>query len=404
MSIRETREYLLDLGRRLKIKDNDFEAWYNVPYKTLESDQGGVGQGHLAKFDFSRYRMFSLAFPEHTWHPWLFPRSLNILDKIDDESRLRFGRYLEEKLGIQKPEEWYRITRADLAKIDHPRLFRSQAEMVQFLRDIYPDINWDPNRMAWTTLGFSHLHSTLQQLFPPDFVLRPAEYFPAHEPIRNIALINRYLVIPKSKLLFEYQGPIGFAKQILEGKENLTIVPPTDYLQGILAKERMTLIAIPFWWNREKGSLLNMIFQKRQDLFEESQVLAAYKDVALSALPIPESASVADLNLSDIYAQRYAVDPRFDHLNRKKAPKKSRKRKEMSPRVSRYVTKEQHDALMNAFLADRKLKAARRKQLAISLGLDEDKVKKWFQYRRKVERMKAKKLATEQGNESHASS
>lgn len=308
----ETREKITILGQKLGIKHDDFKAWYSVSKKTLENY---LGRNVFEKFG-TRYRLFSYTFPEHPWEPWFFHGSFSLLRKLDLDNRLRFGTYLEGKLGIRNPEDWYRITKADLSNCGHPRLFHSLTHMVQFLRERYPSILWDPNRMSWTSLGFSHLQTTLQQIFPE--VLHPSSFFLPSDNIQHIAQKNRFLVAPKSKLMFEYQGPIRYAKEILEAREYLRIADSdSELIQGLLKREGLTFVPIPFWWDRKKESLLSTIFRKREDLFDEDGLLAGYRDAALAYEPIPDSISRNDLTLSDRAARSFLADPRFDHLTLK---------------------------------------------------------------------------------------
>lgn len=309
-SIKRTREFLIALGHKLNIDPFDYSLWYKISYRTLESEPRG--QRHLAKFGHSRFELFSTVFPEHEWHPWLF-KSLHLVRNKSSPNELKsFLVHVEKLLGISKPEEWYGVTRADFEKIGLEGKFRKQSDLVDLLRSVYPNISWDVGKMAWSSLGLSHLHSTLSELFP-DSVLYSKEFLIrlGRPPIPTLR--DRVLVVPHSNLIFEYQGPISYAKPIMEAHESLLRFDSPD-LKDLCCELSFTLISIPFWWNRDQSSILAEIFSRRKDLFEASAPLASHSSQASSSEPIPSSMPLKDLKVNSHYVTHWAQDPRFSHI------------------------------------------------------------------------------------------
>src|SRR5690606_31396947 len=128
--------------------------------------------------------------------------------------------YLEKELHIRRPEDWYSVAYPDLARLNVPRrLFLNQDKFVQWLKEVYPNVNWEPEKMAWSSLGWSHFQAILAQLFPGEAI--PLVNEVDRESAEMGPLSNRIIMIPKYKLSLEYQGPISYAKSIIEKQKTL---------------------------------------------------------------------------------------------------------------------------------------------------------------------------------------
>lgn len=305
--IAKMRASLLQTGQSLNIPLGDYEKWYQVPFDTLVES---VGLYPLVQLSFSRHKLFSLAFPEHTWHPWLFKsvRKSKVYPSLEDQRK--FAKHLEEYLGITKPEDWYGVSRRDLAPIDLQGLFRNQSDYIKFLKAVYPNIDWDPEKMAWSSQGWSQLESVLELLFP-GLVVASKEFFGHASVPPSLHKLDRILVVPALRLIFEYKGPIDYATEILDKGSTLK-VRDSDILADLTAQMKdFTPISVPFWWDRQKNSLLADIYQLRKDLFEESGPLAAYSTLASASTPTPREVSLSGLRINEGYSRRWKVDPRF---------------------------------------------------------------------------------------------
>jgi len=184
------------------------------------------------------------------------------------------------------------------------RLFRSQSDIMQFIQRAYPKIDWKVEKMAWSTLGWSNLQSFISELFPE--LCRAIDYF-----VGSRADLRFAITIPKHKLLIEYQGPASYADQIADKRPIITRTA-TESLVSLSERESFDLISIPFWWSRDKKSLLAEFWKERSDLFVQESILASWKNTALSAMPISMSIPLPEINRG--YLMRWANDPRFEHL------------------------------------------------------------------------------------------
>src|SRR5690606_20478444 len=93
-------------------------------------------------------------------------------------------------------------------------------------------------------------------------------------------LSNRILTVPRYKLSFEYQGPISFARSLVEKEKILTKAAPSQLHLDLIEREELTPILVPFWWNRQKSSLLAEILRQSPTLFESGEPLSELKDLA----------------------------------------------------------------------------------------------------------------------------
>jgi hypothetical protein len=306
------RDRIIKAEKIFHIRPGNLSDWYNVPYKKFWKAVGGP--------DMTRFKALSIAFPEHTWHPWLFKFSKHrdIMNDFSDGTFSALVRDMEELLNIKKPEDWLRVSRLDIDRCsgglpNSVRLmfFQTQAKCLGFLRRAYPDIKWEPNKMGWCASGWSLLRSNLEEVFSPGNIVSSWKR-------------DRSIFVPNYKLAFEYSGPITYAEEIIGGEDFLHRREPA---QSAAIRESYTRIIIPFWWNREKDSLLGEMFQKRRDLFEEGGPLADLKSIASTSEPISEAISRENLSLHHRnHLKQWRQDPRFRNffttLERKKKPRR----------------------------------------------------------------------------------
>jgi hypothetical protein len=307
--ILKLRKNLLVLGEKKGIKEGDYNRWYNIPHKDIAA-AGGRDFKDL-KFDSCRHKLFSTVFPEHKWHPWLFNNIRKSKFEFDDESRTQFARYLEDKLHITQPEEWYRVSRKEFVKATGlVELFPNQASVLQFLRLAYPDIQWIPENMAWSGQGWSQLYSALTLLFPGEVV---STIFEPESGGASFTPYDRVLVVHKFKLSFLYQGPMAYAEQIVQKRKLLRKVR-SDQHERLCAQREFTAIDIPFWWNRKQSSLLSEIFRCRPDLFENNGPLQPFALTTNVSEAIPMSVSRRSIPLNPGYVKQWSQDSRFSPL------------------------------------------------------------------------------------------
>lgn len=99
--------YLKWLGRKIGFKKLD--DWYRLTREDIESNHGN----QLIKFYCgSPQSAVKDCFPHHTWQEWMFARvPLGFWNKAGN--RQRYIRWLGNRMGFKRPEDWHKIRAAD---------------------------------------------------------------------------------------------------------------------------------------------------------------------------------------------------------------------------------------------------------------------------------------------------
>ena len=129
--------------------------------------------------------------------------------------------------------------------------------------------------MRFVSAPQRHLHKLLEELFHRDQIL--LDHY--HKELRydgTKRFMQLDIFIPSFNLAFEYQGEQHYSTHYLYGSPS--IQQQRDQEKEMKCKEAgITLIHIPYWWNKEKSSLVATIRQYRPDLLKQE----------LSGTPIP---------------------------------------------------------------------------------------------------------------------
>lgn len=85
-------------------------------------------------------RVLEILYPGNVWYPWLFPRISSGFWK-NHYNVMQYVKWLEEQLGIQKPEDWYKVARFEIESMGRTLLLREQG-LRRVLQTCYPDFPW----------------------------------------------------------------------------------------------------------------------------------------------------------------------------------------------------------------------------------------------------------------------
>jgi len=117
------------------------------------------------------------AFPSHNWHAWKFERSpkgwweklgQNFLTHSPQavETMRAYIIELEHQFGIRQPEDWIRITAAQLGATTAARL-KPAGGLTAVLRRLYPNVRWETlERVNKSTLFQLELTEHIEGLLP----------------------------------------------------------------------------------------------------------------------------------------------------------------------------------------------------------------------------------------------
>ena len=266
-SMENQKRFMDDLGTKIGISsEKDFARWYEQSSRIV-ADNGGSGLSVLYKN--SLRKILTSVYPYYNWELWRFPRgrgkvlaSEAALDQLFD--------HLEKALDIRQPEDWYRVTTEQLASVKAPAFYKSkQGGLAELLSKRYPNVKWDAD--AFFGRGYrkatqSWLVDRIIGLLPSETVL--VDY--AHPDLKPAATDSKSsqldVFVPELRLAFEYQGVQHYQQLPVYG--NLTTRVSRDEGKAAQCSALgITLIAVPFWWDKNRPSLLAAILAVRPDLF-----------------------------------------------------------------------------------------------------------------------------------------
>ncbi len=188
--------------------------------------------------------------------PWKFHKSPRSLSADPTYLKAHFSD-LERALKIDKAEDWYRISRRQVSEIGLRGVVNSAGSLYNFLREFRPDIEWDESRFIGVVFfGERLLGSYLRKIFLKNEILESYQI----NPLSTSKLIqsNVRFYIPELKLAVDYQKDNYYGLENVTGTVEVKLKMDEDKLSW--AKENnLTIIFIPFWWNRSIESLIETI-------------------------------------------------------------------------------------------------------------------------------------------------
>eukprot|EP01114_Cavostelium_apophysatum_P022575 TRINITY_DN8211_c0_g1_i1.p1 TRINITY_DN8211_c0_g1~~TRINITY_DN8211_c0_g1_i1.p1 ORF type:complete len:678 (+),score=129.47 TRINITY_DN8211_c0_g1_i1:83-2116(+) len=144
--------YLSSLGKELGI--TEWTDWYKITAADIKNNAGASlisyyeeGKRSSDSSDHFMYRLLSKNFPEHPWITWNFRLPLAFWN--NEQNQLRFLKYLEKKLEIKDPEDWYRFQVEDVLKFKGNGLISRYNHSLQKMLDhFYPGHDWKTWKFA----------------------------------------------------------------------------------------------------------------------------------------------------------------------------------------------------------------------------------------------------------------
>eukprot|EP01124_Arcella_intermedia_P021968 TRINITY_DN3174_c0_g1_i5.p1 TRINITY_DN3174_c0_g1~~TRINITY_DN3174_c0_g1_i5.p1 ORF type:complete len:431 (+),score=96.59 TRINITY_DN3174_c0_g1_i5:19-1311(+) len=187
---------------------------------------------------------------------------------------LAFLEHAKEQLHISQPSDWYRISRSEISRVGGKNLFNVFGGLGKALEVGYPDCVWDHGKFGVRGKKSAQrwLCVMLQQVLPEkthifeDFS-HPHLFW---DDISNHK-IEIDIWVPEYQLALEYQGEHHY-NEICSAYGPLALYIDRDMRKKQrCAEEGITLLTIPYWWDRKKESLTATLHLFRPDIFPESQ-------------------------------------------------------------------------------------------------------------------------------------
>lgn len=110
-----------------------------------------------------------------------------------------------------------------------------------------------------------------------------------------------------------------YVSQLTESANELALVDsPT--LRKWAQRTSFTPFSVPFWWNRDLGSLAASLYSVRPDLFESSAPLNRYFETATRRDPFPHQIPIKEVHLGARNLRQWLQDPRLERFFTNAAP------------------------------------------------------------------------------------
>jgi len=248
-------------------RDNNIKTigdWYSC-YRTgkiSKSLRSISGYGMLQQYKGSISKALVKVYPELNWDPSKFLKSRNYW--LDLNNHQAFLEKLAKKLNITNLTDWYKATTNDvLANGGAPLLNYYQGSLTKALAAIYPDIPWKhytyhrPHQ-GRVSKGQLSVQGFVDQLLPSYF----KEINFRHKDIPHRLELDVY--IPDLCLAFEYQGEPHYLTSVYGSHKHKQ--ENDERKAGITKDMGITLITIPFWWDKTISFIANTIRDVRPDI------------------------------------------------------------------------------------------------------------------------------------------
>jgi len=136
-----------------KLGYTSMEDLYNITEEIVNNNYGGGLLGNYYKGSLIHF--LRDVYPDIEWLQWKMSRTENnYWDNM--ENRKLFAKWLFNELGYTSMEDWYNITKK-IFNHNHGSMLLGKyynSSPIQFLRDVYPDIEWLPWKMCRTQKNF----------------------------------------------------------------------------------------------------------------------------------------------------------------------------------------------------------------------------------------------------------
>jgi len=237
------------------------DDWYkNTGRKLTELIKDNGGSRIIAQHG-SIINALAVLYPEHSWNSVKFVHKSRHYWK-DKKNQLKFLEDFAKQNNVLKKDDWYGISSSQVRQAGGTVLLRYyNNSLLQALREIYPDHFWKDLPHFRFNKGSSKaqvaLQNTIVNLLPETQMLVNFRH-------PELNRLEYDIFLPQLSLAFEYQGETHYHPTIF-GSYLQTIKNDNKKVQ-ISNKIGVTLIPIPYWWNKSIPFLINQLRKYRPDI------------------------------------------------------------------------------------------------------------------------------------------
>ena len=206
----------------------------------------------------SMLQMLIENFPEYNW---TLDDRQTVPHNYWKDKHLELVKKIKEKYSIEHMEDWYRISKNQLASLRCLSYITRQGGLGNFLQKVYPEYEWDMDKFS-----VRDKRSRQREMF-----IHVKKLFPDEEVVEDFVhpLLSRSsgcaiqfdVFIPALRLAFEYQGEHHYQEIPSFGSLELYHSRDIDKLQAC-ADNNISLVVIPYLWDGKSTTLTQYINQQ----------------------------------------------------------------------------------------------------------------------------------------------
>jgi len=203
-------------------------------------------------------------YPKYHWLPWNFSKSpVSIFDGKHDK---QFVAYLSKHLEISKLDDWYRVSRADLSRIKAEAYLKKRGGLIKMVKREYPNHQWEPEKFNQRQKRSCQwwLYKIIKQIFPPNIEVIE-EYSHPWMKFATGCPMMLDIYVTSFKLVFEYHGYQHYNSHFLFGDAK-SCKERADERHTACESMGITLIEVPYWWQRDTESVVASLRKFRPDI------------------------------------------------------------------------------------------------------------------------------------------
>jgi hypothetical protein len=275
--------YIGWLGNQLGIKK--MEDWYDYGSRDLKKNYGHYLLKKFGSFPSLLKECFPGIFPrnflelsmelDYDWLPWRFENVPNGYWSID-ENIIKYLEWLSIELSITSMEDWNLVSHEHLMNLHGSSLISKFGSLGNIMVHCYPDYPW-MHTFYHGGGNYSKpqekLIQSLKTLLPKDTEIRTSYRHPNLKFSNTNVTMELDIYVPSLNLALEYQGEQHYINHYLW--RSIDIQREKDIMKRRACKMAdITLIEIPFWWDRSVASLkatLNQYFPHVFPLEDQNQ-------------------------------------------------------------------------------------------------------------------------------------
>eukprot|EP01114_Cavostelium_apophysatum_P005321 TRINITY_DN1615_c1_g1_i1.p2 TRINITY_DN1615_c1_g1~~TRINITY_DN1615_c1_g1_i1.p2 ORF type:complete len:559 (-),score=129.89 TRINITY_DN1615_c1_g1_i1:334-2010(-) len=252
------KKFFDELARTLGIRQ--WQDWYKISRTKVLEHKGTAVLKYYPKH--SLINALVAIYPERNWEVWRFVESPK--NYWDDETNGRkFLEYLAEKLGIRNFDDWFTISNAEVAFYGGTHFLAKHGGLFSALRAFYPKGSWTspPDRIQGSK-GQRLIYRHLLEIFSDEPEILYSHRHPELRYSESDIPMELDIYIPTLRLAFEYQGQHHYENEDIQRRD--------AEKRKACKLHSISLVSIPYWWDRSKESLLAEISKQRPDLVKST--------------------------------------------------------------------------------------------------------------------------------------